>query len=914
MGTSLLASTLNRFKPARWPFAFSSAVTFVVLASALQGSIFFADKGMILTGPDMASQVVPWFTFEAGQFSAGHIPLWNPYYFCGTPFVAEPVTACFYPFHWIVAILPLAFCINFLYLLHFFLAGWFTALWCKTRGISAAGSILAGILFAFCAPFIGHETAGHLCVLEAMAWTPAIFLCIDKLFDDGTWRWALAGAAAVGLSFLSGFGQLIYYTGIFAGLYSLLRMLGICINWFGHRRRGQSGGPAANPWRRVVRIGAMLLLLYAGGAGLSAIQLLPTISTTPETLRKNGLSYEMASSCPVPPESLLTLVAPDFMGPLPSPPAPDSYLHGMSINGDSKPIQYYGRWYPREVISYVGVGCLVLAAYGAVGGARRSRRFMAVLAVLSAVLMLGNHTPLYDALFHNFPLYGTFRSTNRFNLLMSLFIAVLAGAGLDALRQRTSAPWIFAGVLVCISLLIFVGSLWLRYQIELDSSGRWGAALHAIADGNEAPFVNKSDLLDAQFVLRAGLHAAHTLVLPACLLAGAAIVVCLIRLWRPIVYLIAIMGAVELFVFAWGNIIKGPMKTPLPQAWLDAIAKLDPQGRVLSTSTATANMGMEYGYRDAYGYDPVVLTRYAEFLAAIQMDLAPQLEDMLDRGLNWIPPVIVQFARSPNTANRLAIHFSHRLVFLRCRNIFTAFNDSNGQTLVNLSLPTLVQRLHLISDWQLQPNRDALFAAINQRDFDPTRTVVLETPPDPVPLVLHEPGTVTAVDTNSDSMEITADLLGPQILLITDSYAIGWRARSLDDDGSRQTYRVQPADYAFRAIPLTAGHHHFVLEYVPQSFIQGKRITLTALVLWLAASVWLMLRPRKRMELRAPPAPLAVPTVPAAPPADRAAPAASTKWMPIPKYTGIRQDTRPSRLKSKEPPKKPPKLDDPPRP
>jgi hypothetical protein len=530
-------------------------------------------------------------------------------------------------------------------------------------------------------------------------------------------------------------------------------------------------------------------------------------------------------------------------------------------------------------------------------------------------------------------MYGTFRSTNRFNLLMSLFIAVLAGAGLDGLRQRKSVPWIFAGALVCTGLILAAGSLWLRHEIDLDSSGHWGAALHAIANGDEAPFINKSDLLDTEFVRRAGLHAAHTLVLPACLLAGAAVVVCMIRVWRPVVYLIAILGSVELFVFASGNIIKGPMQTPLPNAWLDAIAKLDPDGRVLSTSTATANLGMQYGYRDAYGYDPVVLSRYAEFLAAIQMDLAPQLEDMLDRGLNWVPPVVVQFGRAANSANRIAVRFSHRLVFLRCRNIFTAFSGPKGQTLVNLPLPTLVHRLQLISDWQLEANRDHLFAAIDREGFDPTKTVVLETPPDPVPLVLHEPGKVSAIDTSSDSMEITADLAGPQILLITDSYAKDWRARSLDDDGTPQTYRVQPADFMFRAIPLTAGYHHFVLEYVPQSFIQGKWITLCALLLWLAASVWLMVRARKAAGVPVQSAPVAVATAQPSSPANRARPAAPTtsaprspsaptasapttpaapaKWMPVPRYTGIRQAGQTSRPKPKEPPKNPPASDDP---
>jgi hypothetical protein len=747
-----------------------------------------------------------------------------------------------------------------------------------------------------------------------MAWAPAIFLCIDKLFDTGAARWGLAGIAAAAMSILNGCDQLTYYIGLFAGLYAMLRMSGIFAQW-ARRRRRQAVGAPARPWWHWVGVVAMLLLLYTGGAAVSAIQLLPTLGTTPETIRKNGLSYEMASSCPVPPESLLTLVAPDFMGGLPPPQSPDSYLHpkvseflGGVLSDDAKVMPYYGRWYPWEVISFLGVGGLALAAFGAVGGQKPARRFMAALAILSGVLMLGKHTPLYDFLYHHLPLYGTFRSTNRFNLLTAMFVAVLAGAGLDGLLQRKSVPWVFAGVLVCVGLILAGGSLWLTRESNLESSGRWGAAMHAVANGGDAPFANKSDLLNDEFIRRAGLHAAHTLVLPACLFAISAAAVGLTRFWRPLAYVIAIMAATEVFVYAWASTCKGPTEAPLSTGWRDAIAKLDPDDRIMSTSAATADLGMEYGYHDAYGYDPFVLNRYAEFLAAIQMDLDPHLGTLLQRGLNWVPPVVIHATRSSSSANQLDFQFSSRLALLRCRDIFATLNTSKGPQPLNFILHPLVRRLQLVSDWQLKPNRDDLFAAINEQRFDPTKTVLLETKPDPIPVTMNEPGTVGAVDTGTDSMEITADLPGPQILLITDAYARDWRARPLDS-GGQQTYQVLPADYLFRAIPLAAGHHHFVLEYVPQSYIQGRRITLLALLLWALGWIWLFLRRGKRPIAQRPVPAVEVAAAPK-PPATRGAAAAPPKWFPIPEYDGFRQARNPSRIKRKDLPDPKKKPDD----
>src|SRR5580700_4700849 len=79
-------------------FAFRSALVFLVINLALFGSSFFSE-GKILSGhdTDTVTQIVPWFTFEAREFSKGHLPLWNPYSFCGTPFVANLSSACFYP-------------------------------------------------------------------------------------------------------------------------------------------------------------------------------------------------------------------------------------------------------------------------------------------------------------------------------------------------------------------------------------------------------------------------------------------------------------------------------------------------------------------------------------------------------------------------------------------------------------------------------------------------------------------------------------------------------------------------------------------------------------------------------------------------------------------------------------------------
>jgi uncharacterized membrane protein YfhO len=99
---------------------------------------------------------------------------------------------------------------------------------------------------------------------------------------------------------------------------------------------------------------------------------------------------------------------------------------------------------------------------------------------------------------------------------------------------------------------------------------------------------------------------------------------------------------------------------------------------------------------------------------------------------------------------------------------------------------------------------------------------------------------------DGDEMEITATLSQPAVLLVTDAYSKGWRARALN--GNPQAYEILPANYALRAIPLAAGQHHFLLEYRPAGFAWGRILTCVALMGYVATWGWIALRrPKETM-------------------------------------------------------------------
>ena len=55
---------------------------------------------------DSVGQFYPWRKFASETIRTGYLPLWNPYQFCGTPFVANSQSAVFYPGNLLFYVLP----------------------------------------------------------------------------------------------------------------------------------------------------------------------------------------------------------------------------------------------------------------------------------------------------------------------------------------------------------------------------------------------------------------------------------------------------------------------------------------------------------------------------------------------------------------------------------------------------------------------------------------------------------------------------------------------------------------------------------------------------------------------------------------------------------------------------------------
>jgi len=531
-----------------------------------------------------------------------------------------------------------------------------------------------------------------------------------------------------------------------------------------------------------LKIGFGLLSVHAGGAALAAVQLLTGVQAAGETIRDEKLPYEFASMFGFPPENLLTLVAPGFFGDMTNQP-------------------YWGRCYLWEMSLFFGVLGLGLAVYGGVFARPKGRLALLLLIPITLLFALGKNTPLFPLLYEFAPGFDKFRSISKFIFQTSLFLTLFAGIGMDRLlRQRrveTSAIWGVGGGAALLLLFYFV-----------TQSMEWRPFMLSILATKES-YLNPQAFQNGQFVQGAHQAASSALLIAAAILGLTTALAWAIRRDPRAVYLVGAVAVLEIFVFAQRTRETFDTQT-IVNGHLQKFYKEHPgDHRVINPMNPNSAMSM--GVSDVWGFDPGVVRRYAEFIAWTQ----------------GTPP-----EKATQYVNFTQLHPLLSIVRLR----YALMQVNNQIQLVEAKTPPLA-KIQLVTSHRVLANRDAIFDAMSQPDFDPKREVLLEKEPQPAPVPTEQPGNVRIVREDTDSMDIEAELTTPAVLVVTEAWTPAWQASPLP--GSSQTnYEVLPANYAIRGIPLAAGSHKLRLEYRPNAYRNGGWISAFSLIAWLGG--WIL--------------------------------------------------------------------------
>ncbi|MCE5269317.1 MAG: YfhO family protein, partial [Planctomycetaceae bacterium] len=695
-------SEVSRSK-SRWWLILSTAVllllTFLMFADVLFSSSRILSHGYC----DLRYQFLPWRDFGFRELRHGHLALWNPHVYGGEPFLGNFQSALFYPFNWVYLVLPLGLATNWYIAAHVFLGGFFTWLWTWRRGLHPVACLMAAAVLMFCGPSFWHIFAGHVTNLGAMIWFPLVLLSIDELFASAGWGWCLIGMFALVMQIFAGNPQYVYYTVLAAGIYSGFQLFGA---------------------KRKAAVLAGWACILVGGAMLAAVQLLPGWEASRDSVRSSGLSYADAAMVSFPPENLLTLVAPTFFG-------------------DNAHAAYWGRSYIWEASLFVGVAGLILVIYGVVRGGRPMRRIYLPTVLLLVVLSLGDHTPLFRLLYYGLPGFGNFRGTAKFAYFAAVFMAMLAGTGMEQLIRRPGGERRMAAIILAVAVLLGIGSAVLHWEARGDGPAIWWAGIvRSVVSTNET-YVRPETVEQAVLVWQR--LAAVSLAVSAGTLLALGALLAMARRFRWTPYAIAALAVAEVFAFAANSRDTFDMATFETPGLRDFFDAHPGDYRILNF--LRPNEAMVLRAYDLWGaYDPMMPLRYAEFVGHSQ-------------GQTKADPY-VQFRD---------VH--HRFLdMLRLRYVFF---QTHGEQKVERRTDAFPHVL-VVQDYRVVRGRDAIFAAMEKPDFDARKTVLLEEPPEVEPDGAAAPGTAEVVDASADCLTIKASLKTAGVLLITDAWNKGW--------------------------------------------------------------------------------------------------------------------------------------------
>jgi hypothetical protein len=180
-------------------------------------------QGRQLAYRDFSDFYYPLYQRVQQEWDAGRLPLWSSEENGGTPMLGNPTSAVLYPGKLIYAALPYAWAAKVYVVVHVLLAFGAMVALLRHWEVSAVGSSLGGLAYAFGAPVLTQYC--NVVFLVGASWMPLGFLFADAWVRLRRPR-ALAGLAAVlAMQVLGGDPEAAYLTALAAGGYALGRVV-----------------------------------------------------------------------------------------------------------------------------------------------------------------------------------------------------------------------------------------------------------------------------------------------------------------------------------------------------------------------------------------------------------------------------------------------------------------------------------------------------------------------------------------------------------------------------------------------------------------------------------------------------------------------------------------------------------------
>ncbi|HXB69613.1 MAG TPA: YfhO family protein [Candidatus Acidoferrales bacterium] len=416
---------------------FGMALALFAIVAAFYWRITLTAQYDWVWGPDLATQVMPWYQEQARSWNAGTFPLWDPYLWAGQPVLGQAITGGAYPLNWLLFLLPLQshtgahttadgvismVALQWYFVVIRFMAAAFCYWLCRDLGRSRVASLAGGLVFAL-GGFMG--TTGWPVMVNGAVWIPLVFLFLLRSVRGEKWdrpsglvacqvtnrpsglvacqvtnRFTNAALSGLflGLAWLSGHHQIPMFTAV-----------AVAATWlfFLFRQRPVD-------WR--IAGAALTAAVFTGCTG--ALQILPAYEYGHQAKRWVGTPEPLSWNQTVP-----------------------YYIHETY---DLKPGNLLGVVFPNmhaQFDPFIGVVALTLALIGIACCWRQGRvRLMTAVGLGGLLYALGQHSVFQGLLYAVIPTFDKARTPAVAVVIFEFGAAVLAAFGLDRLRGADAAP------------------------------------------------------------------------------------------------------------------------------------------------------------------------------------------------------------------------------------------------------------------------------------------------------------------------------------------------------------------------------------------------------------------------------------------------------------------------------------------
>ena len=742
---------------------------------------------------DYGAQHYPWAEFYAKGIKNFKLPLWCPLIHAGFPLFAEGQIGAMYPLNIILfLLLPFELAYNLNILLHFFLGGLFIYVYLRSSlKLSIESSLLASIVWIFGSAYAGVEY--NLIAMKVLIWLPLTFYFVDKIIHQKNRPASFLLGFIFAFQMVAGYIQFAFYSLFFTILYFLFLS-------FLNKKDIKHG------LEQRLLFGFSLLL----GGGLSAIQLLPSIELTRESVRFIGGSIDFAMV-----DSFSPLAFFSFFFPYPT-----GILQGV-----------------RTYLGSISIFFVILAFY------RRKHHHVYPLifgtfALLAFLFSLGRVNPFYVGFISLFKLYF-FRSPMKWSFFLCFFFSLLVGIGFDVFIkefkeiQRSKRmrqlflliPMISIGIFFfSIFALDHFGHLWIRLGRSYVDHFIYGKAFHHLSkEAYNTKLLSVFEALRASFSLN--LYNMGSMFF--LMISGGFFYFVRTYSYRKIQIGVFCLIILDLYLFSfYGTGLRGNMgaieRTPqietMVQNSLDrSFMYVDASGEG-EARTIFPNENMRLGLSFLGAYSPLVTKGLASYLSeagGYNDSIHHFFSDAgtFERNLSLL-----------SVANVKYVYSSKKLSFSGL-SLLKQTKDKNFIYLNEAALP----RAYYVSKATYVP-RDQMLEVMRSKEFRFKEEVLLEEKTICDQSVGGGRGEIVVKKYENQNLEFLAKAEQPGWVVLSDLYYPGWKAWV---DGEEVS--IHRANFLFRALFLTSGEHQIKFLYQPKSFKIGAAISMVTFCFCLLA-------------------------------------------------------------------------------